>query len=153
MSKQSRLESYDPRSGVSLFDHFFGPKAPPPPVDLARIPIRIGDRVVYGALDPKTGHVVVPTFDAPLTRGLVVTDTHWKVLEMVLAERTRQDTKHGDQSHVSPEFFYMVLGEEVGEIANARLEQDRDNYLKEIVQVATVAFRQVEYILEGRAPW
>ena len=75
----------------------------------------------------------------------------------VLAERTRQDKKWGEQNH-SPQWWLAILMEEVGELAQAILETHFDknaehttkggveNIRKEAVQCAAVAVALIEYI-------
>lgn len=63
-------------------------------------------------------------------------------------ERDRQDKKWGIQDH--DEFKWLaILGEEVGEVNKAALENhfgsdSLDNYRKELVQVAAVAVAMIE---------
>jgi len=59
-------------------------------------------------------------------------------LNAIRDERARQDRKWGEQDH-SPEIWLAILLEEVGESAKATLEGQRDELLKELVQVAAVA--------------
>lgn len=58
-------------------------------------------------------------------------------------ERIRQIDKWGDDHH-TPEKYYTILGEEFGEIANAMLENDWENYRKELIQVAAVCVRMIQ---------
>jgi len=53
----------------------------------------------------------------------------------VYKERRRQDSVWGEQNH-SPECYYLILAEEVGEVAKAILELD--NLETELIQVAAV---------------
>ena len=48
---------------------------------------------------------------------------HHFTLEYIAMERIRQEKKWGTQHH-SPEKWFTILGEEVGEVANAILEKD-----------------------------
>lgn len=71
-------------------------------------------------------------------------------LKAVLAERIRQENKWGDQSDNCPLLWNAILGEEVGEVANAILEQDQENYPVELIQVAAVAVSAYEHYNGGR---
>ena len=63
----------------------------------------------------------------------------------IVAERDRQDTKFGDQSRNSLDRWNTILGEEVGEVAKAILEEDNENLEEELVQVAAVCVAILEY--------
>jgi NTP pyrophosphatase (non-canonical NTP hydrolase) len=71
------------------------------------------------------------------------------VLTEVLHERERQIKKHGDVNH-RPEVWLMILGEEVGEVNKAALENHLQNgisisnYRDELIQVAASAVAAVE---------
>lgn len=67
------------------------------------------------------------------------------VLEEVEQERRSQDRKWGQQNH-DPERWFTILGEEVGEVAEAVLEADagRGKYREELIQTAAVAVAAVE---------
>ena len=56
----------------------------------------------------------------------------------VSVERKRQRKKWGEQTH-SPEKWLTILLEEVGEVANALLEDDMEGFHKELIEVAAVA--------------
>lgn len=58
-------------------------------------------------------------------------------------ERQHQIDKWGLEWR-SPEVLIAVLMEEVGEVARAALENNHDDYLKEVVQVAAVACQMYE---------
>jgi NTP pyrophosphatase (non-canonical NTP hydrolase) len=71
-------------------------------------------------------------------------------LRAVWQERKRQDEKWGEQNH-SPEWYYLILAEEVGEVAQAILQTrfggehgGWKNVAKELVQVAAVAVAMLE---------
>lgn len=74
------------------------------------------------------------------------------ILSEVRDERQRQDEKWGIQGH-SPEYWMMILMEEVGEAAMAALEapyKDKVTGLiderNELIQVAAVAVARIEHI-------
>lgn len=56
----------------------------------------------------------------------------------ILHEIVRQDEKWGSQRHLPPDRWNTILGEEVGEVAHAVNEHDRENLMEELVQVAAV---------------
>jgi NTP pyrophosphatase (non-canonical NTP hydrolase) len=72
------------------------------------------------------------------------------VIRRVTAERERQDQKWGSQRHLPHDRWNTILGEEVGEVANAILEGDIANLKKELVQVAAVAIAFAEALEDGR---
>lgn len=79
-----------------------------------------------------------------------------KVLEGVLKERDRQDSKWGEQNH-NPLEWLSILSEEVGEVALAINiahfgdVPDWTNYRKELLEVAAVAVAAVEALDRGKA--
>ncbi len=70
--------------------------------------------------------------------------TRLQILNAIVDERVRQDEKWGDQSGHTAEFWYTILGEEVGEVANAVLNQNDKAIEKELLQVAAVAVAWLE---------
>ncbi len=82
----------------------------------------------------------VAAFYGPTTRE--------KAVDLLLAERDRQDAKWGDQSDLPRERMMVVLMEEVGEASEAVLGngQERD-LLKELTHVAAVAVQMMEHEL------
>lgn len=82
------------------------------------------------------------------------TDTE-KAIEIVMAERTRQNEMWGDQSGNHPFEWMSILGEEYGELCQAVNEScfknkkhpergGAENVIKEAVQVAAVAVAMIE---------
>jgi len=79
------------------------------------------------------------------------------VLDLVLAERRKQDAKWGQQNH-EPAMWYAILGEEFGEVGKAICERDAElrrgaeivaevlteNLRDELVQLAAVAVAFLE---------
>lgn len=75
------------------------------------------------------------------------------ILEEVLDERDRQDTKWGKQDH-DPAWWMTILGEEFGEACEAALQAsfggddgpDRpwSDYREELIQIAAVAVAAAE---------
>lgn len=72
----------------------------------------------------------------------------YKVLQEVYVERQSQENKWGEQNH-HPLKWLALLGEEVGEVNRAVLEDDRHNYREELLQVAAVAAAMVESFDRG----
>lgn len=69
-------------------------------------------------------------------------------LGLVMLERARQDRKWGEQNH-GDEIWYMILAEEIGELAKALLPSvagQEGNAVKELVEVAAVALAWLEAI-------
>ena len=78
-----------------------------------------------------------------------VPDRRAAFLAAVCGERLRQIRKWGEASQDGfDQKFAAILMEEVGEVARALLEGDRENLREEIVQVAAVCARAFER-LEG----
>ena len=70
-----------------------------------------------------------------------------KVLLEVEQERINQTCKWGKQEHSLAD-WYLILAEEVGEVAKAILEGDKGLY-NELVQVAAVSVQILEALKEG----
>lgn len=69
-------------------------------------------------------------------------------LELIMLERARQDRKWGQQNHDDPT-WYMILAEEMGELAKAILPKDYGqdgDAEEELVEVAAVALAWLEAI-------
>lgn len=73
------------------------------------------------------------------------------ISEEIRLERGRQDAKWGRDSiiHRTAEAGYRVLGEEVGEVAKAINERDRNGLRRELIQVAAVAVAILEALEAG----
>lgn len=67
--------------------------------------------------------------------------------DLVYKELQRQELKWGKQDHSEPD-WYVILGEEVGEVARAIFEchgkQLNENYREELIQVAAVCMAALE---------
>lgn len=59
-------------------------------------------------------------------------------------ERERQDRKWGVSRNLHPQLWLPVLLEEAGEVAQAVLKGDRDNYREELVHLAAVALAAIQ---------
>jgi NTP pyrophosphatase (non-canonical NTP hydrolase) len=66
-----------------------------------------------------------------------------RIYDAIRAERVRQDQKWGPQDH-SPSHWFIILSEEIGEIAKAIYENDKEEYEKELVQSASVIVAALE---------
>jgi NTP pyrophosphatase (non-canonical NTP hydrolase) len=65
------------------------------------------------------------------------------------AELTKAEQKHGMQPHLTLPQQYLILMEEVGEIANAIYEQDYDNARVEIAQSMAMLIK-LYWLIENR---
>lgn len=86
-------------------------------------------------------------FEAAMAR----TAEETQVYAEVWSERQRQNAKWGNDSivHRTAEAGFCVLGEEVGEVAKAINERDRNQVRAELIQVAAVAVAMVEALDAG----
>lgn len=75
-------------------------------------------------------------------------DLQHEVLNDVKRERMRQDALHPQELSISDRF--VVLGEEVGEVARAIQNNDPDNLYDELIQVAAESVRMAEQILASK---
>lgn len=75
-------------------------------------------------------------------------DLQHEVLYDVKRERMRQDALHPQELSISDRF--VVLGEEVGEVARAIQNNDPDNLYDELIQVAAESVRMAEQILASK---
>lgn len=66
-----------------------------------------------------------------------------KAMQLILAERQRQDAKWGVQRH-EPVTWMLIAIEEIGEVSQALLHRDRPGYLIELVQTAAVLVAWLE---------
>lgn len=75
--------------------------------------------------------------------------TRIRALTLVDRERDFQDKKWGkDNSHITPDRWMTILGEEFGEVCEAIQRSNVDDIKAELVQVAAVAVRYIEQILQ-----
>ena len=72
-------------------------------------------------------------------------DLQHEVLHDVKRERMRQDVIHPQVLSLSER--YVVLGEEVGEIARAIQNNDTDNLYEELIQTAAECVRMAEEVM------
>lgn len=73
-----------------------------------------------------------------------------KIYELINNERDFQDNKFPEDVEnwhtAHPAVKYVVLGEEYGEVGRAILEKDRINLVEELVQVAALAVKWLEFL-------
>lgn len=68
-------------------------------------------------------------------------------IELIVAERNRQDEKRGNPRH-SDFVWNTILSEEVGEVAHEVLNPAPYSLREEVVQVAAVAMAWIEMIVD-----
>ena len=78
-------------------------------------------------------------------------------IDLVIAERLRQNEKWGFPQHNTPFEWVSILTEEVGELAQAVNDaylsggslEDRDKVIEEAVHVSAVSLSIIEHMQEG----
>ncbi len=71
------------------------------------------------------------------------------IVKLILLERNKQDIKWGEQNHDIYKWL-AILGEEVGEVNKAALEDQYDEVVDELVQIAAVAVAMIESLDRNR---
>ena len=66
-----------------------------------------------------------------------------EIIKLILEERQRQDLKWGEQNHNIYKWL-AILGEEIGEVNKAALEDNYDEVIDELVQIGAVAIAMIE---------
>ena len=66
-----------------------------------------------------------------------------EIIEFFLNERSKQDSKWGEQNHDIFKWL-AILGEEVGEINKAALENRYDEIINELIQTGAVVIAMIE---------
>ena len=87
-----------------------------------------------------------------LLTGLIKKIEHMKkedIVKLILSERNKQDIKWGEQNHDIYKWL-AILGEEVGEVNKAALEDQYDEVVDELVQIAAVAVAMIESLDRNR---
>jgi NTP pyrophosphatase (non-canonical NTP hydrolase) len=64
-----------------------------------------------------------------------------EIINAIIKERKRQDYLHPRNKQHE---YLAIITEEIGEVAKAILEKDKNNQREEIIQVAAVAIRWLE---------
>lgn len=72
--------------------------------------------------------------------------TRTKIINDIHQERARQDHLHPDKMSVTQRL--PVLIEEIGEVGTALQNNDKENLYQELIQVAAVAVRMAEQLIE-----
>ena len=71
------------------------------------------------------------------------------IVELIISERKKQDLKWGEQNQNIYKWL-AILGEEVGEVNKAVLEDKYDEVLDELVQIAAVSVAMIESLERNR---
>jgi hypothetical protein len=71
-----------------------------------------------------------------------------EILDMIRAERKRQDGKWGEQNH-SPEYWIAILGEEFGEVCTEVLGRNSLDVFLKLLQTAAVSVAWMECLLRN----
>lgn len=66
-----------------------------------------------------------------------------EILNSIVKERVKQDNKWGEQNHDVYKWL-AILGEEVGEVNKAALENNYDEIISELIQIGAVAVAMIE---------
>ncbi|MAQ31336.1 MAG: hypothetical protein CMD26_01185 [Flavobacteriales bacterium] len=72
-----------------------------------------------------------------------------KILQLILEERQKQDEKWGEQNHNIYKWL-AILGEEVGEVNKAVLEDNYKDVIDELVQIGAVTVAMIESLERNR---
>ncbi|MBE37849.1 MAG: hypothetical protein CMP50_04300 [Flavobacteriales bacterium] len=72
-----------------------------------------------------------------------------EIVNLILLERKKQDVKWGEQNH-SIYKWLAILGEEVGEVNKAALEDKYDDVIDELIQVGAVTIAMIESLERNR---
>ena len=66
-----------------------------------------------------------------------------EIIQLIINERDRQDNKWGEQNHTAYKWL-AILGEEVGEVNKAVLEDNYSEVIEELIQIGAVAVAMIE---------
>ena len=72
-----------------------------------------------------------------------------KIVKFIIAERARQDEKWGEQNHNIYKWL-AILGEEVGEVNKAVLEDNYKDVIDELIQIGAVTVAMIESLERNR---
>lgn len=75
--------------------------------------------------------------------------TREEIFALINEERNRQNEKWGTQNH-DDLWWFVILSEEIGEIAKAIYECDEEEYEEELIQSASVLVAMLENFYNGR---
>ena len=65
------------------------------------------------------------------------------IIKLIMSERDRQDKKWGEQNHDVYKWL-AILGEEVGEVNKAALEENYNETIDELIQIGAVVVAMIE---------
>ncbi len=71
------------------------------------------------------------------------------IIKLILEERIKQDNKWGEQNHDVYKWL-AILGEEVGEVNKAALENNYDEIISELIQIGAVTLAMIESLERNR---
>ena len=71
------------------------------------------------------------------------------IVKLILSERNKQDVKWGEQNHDIYKWL-AILGEEIGEVNKAALEDQYDEVIDELIQIAAVSIAMIESLDRNR---
>lgn len=71
------------------------------------------------------------------------------IINLILSERNKQDVKWGEQNHNIYKWL-AILGEEVGEVNKAALENKYDEVIDELIQIGAVTVAMIESLERNR---
>ena len=72
-----------------------------------------------------------------------------EIVNLILSERKKQDVKWGEQNHNIYKWL-AILGEEVGEVNKAALEDKYGDVIDELIQVGAVTIAMIESLERNR---
>ena len=75
--------------------------------------------------------------------------TKKEIIDLIMSERDRQDVKWGEQNHNIYKWL-AILGEEVGEVNKAVLENKYDEVIDELIQIGAVTVAMIESLERNR---
>jgi len=73
-------------------------------------------------------------------------------LKRIGTECAAQIKKFGEQGH-HPLYWYAILGEEVGEVGKALVENDLEAYEQELIQVAATCVSMIQSLHDPELKW
>jgi len=72
-----------------------------------------------------------------------------EIVDLILLERKKQDVKWGEQNHNIYKWL-AILGEEVGEVNKAALENKYNDIIDELIQIGAVTIAMIESLERNR---
>ena len=71
------------------------------------------------------------------------------IIKLIMSERDKQDKKWGEQNHDIYKWL-AILGEEVGEVNKASLEENYNEIIDELIQIGAVTVAMIESLERNR---